>query len=137
MSELGKETLDDRTTELVQDLMQEAIDKRRQAIVYALARKMYQRFSAQEIQSSESQTDWEPIASLSQLRGLVGGRFQNLKDRWLAAGLPLRAHRGDREEEAEVNHDGWLELATWINKQGYETRLSDESEEGLFQVRQR
>ena len=98
---------------------------------------MYQRFANRNLHESGNENDWQPIASLSQLRALVGGRFQNLKARWLTAGLPLRAHRGDREEEAQVDHDGWLELSIWINKQGYETRLSDEREEGLFQVRRR
>lgn len=78
---------------------------------------------------------WTGVESLSRLRALVGGRFQQLKQRWIDAGLPLRAHRGDRTGRVEIDRDGWLELAAWIQKQGFEARLTNEISEFLFEVR--
>jgi hypothetical protein len=66
---------------------------------------------------------------------VVGGRFQNIKKKWVEAGLPLREHRGDRWKEFDLNKDGWLELVAWIGKQGFEARLTPESEEFIFQLR--
>ena len=113
----------------------DALELRRQAIVYAIARKFHSCLKDRDVSIATSADDWITISSLSQLRALVGGRFQNLKERWLVAGLPLRAHRGDRTEEAELNHQGWIDLVNWVAKQGFEARLSGERKEGLFEVR--
>lgn len=115
-----------------------AVTRRRQAIVYELARRFVKRFERhlvveeQDIKSDHE--GWISVESLSQLRAVVGGRFQNLKKKWTGAGLPLRDHRGDRSGSADLSSEGWVELSLWINKQGYEVRLS-EDEEGLFEVR--
>lgn len=80
---------------------------------------------------------WIEIESLSRLRGVVGGRFQNLKNRWVAAGFPLRAHRGDKSADYELNSEGWVELSNWILKQGFEARLTPEKPEVIFELRER
>lgn len=78
---------------------------------------------------------WTKISSLSGLRTLVGGRFANLKERWMAVGFPLR----DASEEGvkgRVNRAAWLELANWIEGQGYAARLPEDSSDGtLLEVR--
>jgi hypothetical protein len=79
--------------------------------------------------------EWVKITSLSQLRALVGGRFQQLKDRWVAAGFPLREHRGDRSKGATVDEAAWLDLAVWISRQGFEARRDASLSDELFAVR--
>ncbi|MCB0319827.1 MAG: hypothetical protein KDD60_02810, partial [Bdellovibrionales bacterium] len=76
---------------------------------------------------------WMTIASLSQLRKEVGGRFQNLRERWLNAGFPLKAHRGDPSERYELDKAGWLEMSSWLVKQGFECRLLEDLALGYFQ----
>lgn len=89
-----------------------------------------QRDSTQVVQEA-----WIGIESLSRLRSVVGGRFQNIKKKWMDAGFPLREHRGDRWKEFTLNQDAWLELASWIAKQGFEARLTPGSQEFLFELR--
>lgn len=138
-AELKSEQREDDAAETLRRLVRNGVMCRRQAIVYELARSLLERLrqSNVDLASAEelSQADWEKIESLSQLRATVGGRFQNLKKRWIKSGFPLREHRGDREGEAEIDEAGWVELALWINKQGYETRLASESEPWLLEVR--
>lgn len=121
------------------ETVRRAIECRRQVLVYEIARRLNSVLSSHtECAPSlidEETTPWIPIESLSKLRTEVGGRFRNLKDRWLAAGFPLREHRGDRSGDAKLNYQGWMELASWIGSQGYEVRLADEREEFLFEVR--
>ena len=114
-----------------------AVELRRQAIVVALARKLYRSLKEQALQlRSDSRGDgWIRIESLSQLRTTVGGRFQNLKQRWVAAGLPLREHRGDRSVKAELDREGWIELVGWMERQGWEASLATDEEDWLFSVR--
>ncbi len=119
--------------------LRQAFERRRASLVYGIA-KLFQR----ELEDGEplgrsplpSEVEgWQAIESLSQLRSLVGGRFQNLKQRWVAAGLPLREHRGDREGEAAIDENGWIELAVWINKQGFEAKLPTAGMPALIEVR--
>ena len=123
----------------LQRTMQSALRLRRQAIVFSVAREMYSIF--QEIGIQFPAVDglraqgWSRIESLSRLRAIVGGRFKNLKEKWVGAGFPLREHRGDREERGSVNGDGWLELSSWIARQGYEVRLAEASDSWLFEIR--
>jgi len=84
---------------------------------------------------NESDSKWIAIESLSSLRNLVGGRFHNLKEKWIEAGFPLREHRGDKAGEVEVKKQGWIELTNWILKQGYEARLAPDREDCLFELR--
>ena len=74
------------------------------------------------------------MKSFSQLRGLVGGRFENLKKKWLAAGLPLREH-GEPRGGLKIDPDSWRALASWTAKQGFEVRLAAEGAEHLFEAR--
>lgn len=121
------------------ELVRAALQRRRQAIVYGLAEHFFARLEFQKSAPTPSEVEngetWVGIESLSQLRSVVGGRFQNLKQKWVAAGLPLREHRGDRKGEATIDEDGWLALSVWINKQGYEARLVNDNENYLFEVR--
>ena len=121
------------------ELVRAALGRRRQAIVYALAERFHQmiRFETSEAspENEADQGDWTPIESLSQLRSVVVGRFQNLKQKWIAAGLPLREHRGDRSGEASLDEEGWLALSIWINKQGFEARLVSNNDTYLFEIR--
>ena len=123
--------------EELRTLLRESIASRRQAIVYTLARIAFDALQSGELSIASSEQDWIPIGSLSQLRSLVGGRFQNLKERWIAAGFPLRSHRGDRAADAEIDSEGWNELAAWIFSQGYDARLAADGVEdkALFFVK--
>lgn len=85
--------------------------------------------------NSYTEQNWVGIESLSRLRSVVGGRFQNLKKRWMKAGLPLKEHRGDQNLEFTLNEEGWVELTNWILKQGYEARLTDIQTGYLFELR--
>lgn len=78
---------------------------------------------------------WLQVESLSRLRSVVGGRFQNLRERWVAAGLPLREHRGDKSTGYTIDEKGWIELTNWILKQGYEARLAAADSDYLFELR--
>lgn len=124
----------------IKKLVQSALRRRRTAIVYAIARKLLTVFESSaptmDTGTPAKGMVWKRIESLSQLRAQVGGRFQNLKQKWVAAGFPLREHRGDRKAEAQLDYDGWIELASWIGKQGYEVRLAPEDEQYLFEVRE-
>lgn len=91
--------------------------------------------SLSDLQGSQTKDDWVAIESLSALRAVVGGRFQQLKERWVEAGFPLREHRGDRQQSAEFNEAGWVELSRWIVKQGFEVRRAQEGEEFFFKIR--
>ena len=78
---------------------------------------------------------WIDIESLSKLRNVVGGRFENIKRKWVGAGFPLREHRGDKAGQFEVNSEGWVELSNWMSKHGYESRLRPDRAECLFQIK--
>lgn len=86
-------------------------------------------------EESDSSEQWTGVESMSRLRGIVGGRFQNLKERWLSAGLPLKEHRGSKTRSYKIEKDGWIELSSWISQQGYEVRLASEEDDYLFFVR--
>ena len=120
----------------IRDSICSAIERRRTVLVNEIAKTIYEELS-HKIEHSSFESDWIPIESLSKLRQVVGGRFQNIKLKWLAAGFPLRAHRGDRQEEASLNEAGWLELSKWIYNQGYDVKLGVDSSEKLFEVKKR
>lgn len=79
---------------------------------------------------------WIDIESLSRLRTVVGGRFENIKKKWIGAGFPLREHRGDKAGAFTLNQGGWVELSNWMSKHGFEARLCPDKPECLFQIRQ-
>lgn len=90
--------------------------------------------SARSAESSVP-TKWQPIESLSRLRAIVGGRFENIKKKWTDAGLPLREHRGDKDKAYNIDSAGWEELSAWLLKHGYESRITPRSDLGAFEVR--
>lgn len=79
--------------------------------------------------------DWLVIDSLSKLRAVVGGRFKNIKEKWIAAGFPLRDSKGSDIKEHKVDQAGWIELSAWISNQGFESRLTPDNSNCLFMVR--
>ena len=122
-------------------LASEAFRRRRQVIVFEVARQLLAVLESRGFGAGRGQllvagdsAQWQKIESLSQLRAAMGGRFKNLKERWVEAGFPLREHRGDREGKAAVDPNGWVELSLWINKKGFEVRLAEESEPWLFEL---
>ncbi len=121
----------------IRSVVRGAIQRRRQAIVFYVAKRVTEQVkqtSLPAMSPESSQVDWVHVESLSQFRSMVGGRFQKLKERWLAAGFPLREHRGDRAGSAEVDHDGWVELTVWVSRQGYKARLAREEDPWLFEI---
>jgi hypothetical protein len=139
MSEvISDDDVENRINEL-KSMVRNAVELRKSAIVYGVAQKLFHAFEnvAENAPVSvvQGKGSWVKIESLSQLRAAVGGRFRNLKDKWTGAGLPLREHRGDRTGKANLSFDGWVELAAWITKQGYEVKLAGEEEPWLFEVR--
>lgn len=122
--------------EKVCELVTGALERRRQVMVYELAKLFFERLPTEARSEADGENDgWIMVESLSQLRTFVGGRFQNLKQKWVEAGLPLREHRGDRKVAGEVNQVGWVELSLWIARQGYEAKLASSEEDGLFMIR--
>ncbi len=79
---------------------------------------------------------WHKIESLSRLRGLLGGRFENLKRKWTEAGFPLKLGKGKVAASSKVKDEGWSELSAWILKQGYESRLPREEADYFFEIRE-
>lgn len=133
---------DENGHEAVARVAQDSIRRRRQVVVFEIARQIHALLQARGLATGHSITpqgaddsQWYKVESLSQLRAVVGGRFKNLKERWVEAGFPLREHRGDREGKASVDKEGWAQLGLWINKQGFQVRLADDSEPWLFEVR--
>lgn len=128
--------VDEQTREWVLSVVREATAREETAITAMLVQKL--RDIARPVVEegpAASSAEWIGIESLSRLRSVVGGRFQNIKKKWVDAGFPLREHRGDRWKDFEINHDAWLELAAWIAKQGFEARLTPDSEEFIFQLK--
>ena len=125
--------------EVFAEVLNEAFDRRRPQLAFELQRVLSraepERAPAVAGGSPTPAERWVAVESLSRLRSLVGGRFQNVKDRWVSAGFPLREHRGEELHQVAASETGWLELSTWIAKQGFEARLTPESKEGFFEVR--
>ncbi|NLF26136.1 MAG: hypothetical protein GX589_10850 [Deltaproteobacteria bacterium] len=90
--------------------------------------------AANESASSAQAGEWIPVKSFSNLRALVGGRFENLKKKWVEAGLPLREKVG-KSGDRRVEPEAWSILAAWILKQGYEARLADAKSGYFFEIR--
>ena len=71
---------------------------------------------------------WLNIETLSQLKTVVGGRLSTVKQKWTTANLPLRRHKGDREEPWEIAEDGWQALVLWLQQQGFEVHPNSSKE---------
>ena len=122
--------------ERIERTVANALDSRKEILAHEiLDRVAAMRANAGSQEPPTVTAEWQKIESLSALRGLVGGRFQNLKEKWIQAGFPLREHRGDKVGKYSVNTVGWIDLSNWILKQGFETRLVSDDPECLFELR--
>jgi hypothetical protein len=88
-----------------------------------------------DLNKSESSDSWIGIESLSRLRAVVGGRFQNIKQKWMDAGFPLKEHRGEVALSYDISQDGWIKLSTWISNQGFEVRLTPDKQNQIFEIK--
>lgn len=124
-------------TSLLESVVNQVFESRRDSYVFQCANRLRELVSdAREVASAAPViNDWVEIESLSRLRTVVGGRFENTKKKWIAAGFPLREHRGDKLSAFVVNEAGWIELSNWIIKQGFETRQNPGKEHCLFELR--
>lgn len=88
----------------------------------------------QEIEYS-AESDWLAIDSMSKLRAIVGGRFDTLKSKWVAAALPVKQKKGDEIPEFSVDLSGWSELENWLMKMGYKARLRSDLSDRVFEIK--
>ena len=126
------------TVQIFESVLREAFSAKHDLFVHSFVELLAANteLASKRTEPASVEADWQEIESLSRLRSIVGGRFQNLKSRWLAAGLPLREHRGDKSGEFELNQEGWIELSNWILKQGFESRLTPEKSGVIFELRE-
>lgn len=133
-----KAILDDLMKEC-ESALERAFNLRRASFVSAIAETLQQaqiKHSPQaKLNADGTEQQWLSIESLSALRHVVGGRFNNLKQKWVEAGFPLREHRGDKGKSFEIDQKGWIELSNWILKQGFESRLTPERDDCLFELK--
>lgn len=126
-----------KTVAFFEDCLDEVFSSREDFYVATLGQKlrvgMSQSSGAKE--SAASDAAWIGIESLSRLRAVVGGRFQNIKQRWVDAGLPLKEHRGERTESFTLDQEGWVTLSSWIASQGFEIRLTPDRRDQVFEIR--
>lgn len=127
-----KVNLSEMLKKRVDGLIRQVFKERREFFVSQIKNKLGDLASKN---GSTVEFEWQGVESLSQLRSIVGGRFQNLKERWVNAGLPLREHKGDRESVPKIDQQHWLELSSWILKQGFETRLAQSEVDHLFEIK--
>ncbi len=114
--------------------LESVLEERRDFFVHEV-RLLCRGLALQAEAGAQSDSRWIAVESLSRLRSIVGGRFQNLRKRWVEAGFPLREHRGDKSGQYTLNDQGWLELSNWILKQGFEVRLAAPDSDWLFELR--
>jgi hypothetical protein len=72
------------------------------------------------------------IATLYQLRKNVGGRFALLKERWLAAGLPLTTRDGAVLQREDPLGSGWQTFVVWLLERGYQAERSTDGKNLLI-----
>lgn len=122
----------------LRDLVRSAIEVRRHSLVFEAAelweRELCRLPGETGAQEPMAEAVWQPIASLSQLRVAVGGRFQKLRERWVEAGFPLREHRGDRPIKPEITAEAWDGFAGWLHSEGYQARLAMPTDAWLFEI---
>jgi len=129
--------IDRQLAETIVTAVARALDEREQGLIAEIVQQLRPivKAAGQASPAPQLRDDWAGVESLSRLRSVVGGRFQNIKKKWTDAGFPLREHRGDKWQEYTLDKNGWLELVIWIAKQGFEARLTPESREMLFELR--
>ncbi|RIL08408.1 MAG: hypothetical protein DCC75_08995 [Proteobacteria bacterium] len=120
--------------------LEEALSESREAAIQRAMIALQTKFrpvsgSADSANAAANGADWVGVESLSRLRAIVGGRFQNLKQKWIEAGLPLRERKGQKIDVSKVNEKGWIELSNWILKQNFEARLTLDNPEHIFELR--
>ncbi len=121
---------DDRLIAAIEDVFK----KRRGVYIDQLAKIILRQPGAKTVERAQ-QAEWVGIVSLSGLRTLVGGRFSNLKEKWLAAGFPLKESKADEKQSYTIVKSAWLELVDWIEGQGFTARLPPDKGSGiLFEV---
>jgi len=128
----------DHSVVVFESALREAFERHRDRFVHEISAKLGRSALKDGVISDNGskENEWIAIESLSRLRNLVGGRFQNLKKKWMNAGFPLREHRGDKGTDYQVDQKGWIELSNWILKQGYEAKLAPEQSKYLFELRE-
>ena len=110
--------------------------ERRDFLVQGALKKLTTALEGRSVLAGKaSAKDWVDVESLSSLRTLVGGRFASLKKKWVEAGFPLRQHRGDKAHDYKIREEGWIELAAWIAKQGFEAKLAGPDEDCPIKIR--
>ena len=120
----------------VVELVRRSIRSKRELIVHAIVERLRGTGGAPVPPTANREGgEWTGVESLSRLRSIVGGRFQNIKDRWIGAGLPLKEHRGERSKLGKIDQAGWLELSSWVQRQGFEVRLASDRDDILFEIR--
>lgn len=126
----------DKTSSFFEDVIHKVFAARREAFVLETMEKLRGASITVTQPSLPSLEEvWIEVESLSRLRSVVGGRFQNIRKKWLESGFPLREHRGDKQEDYELIQEGWVELSNWILKQGYEARLTPEKVGCVIELR--
>ena len=134
----SKENLVEHSSRFFERVIEEVFRTRKEAFVISVAEKLrgvVRTAPAEEVVTE--QEPWIEVESLSRLRSVVGGRFQNIRKKWLSSGLPLREHRGDKDEGYEIIPEGWVELSNWILKQGYDARLTPDKTGCVLELRKR
>jgi hypothetical protein len=121
-----------------EDIIADVFLQKRDFFIHAIRQKLVgMSLQSNQPEVTDEGEEWIQILSLSRLRSVVGGRFQNLKDKWIEAGFPLREHRGDTGAQYEVSEEGWIAISNWIAGQGFEARLASSDSKHLFEVRKR
>lgn len=115
--------------------VRQMFEERADFFVYEIKEKLRRALTNISPEIEEQTAEWIGIESLSRLRAIVGGRFQNLKSKWLSVGFPLRDSKNEKVKPGKFNQKGWLDLSQWILAQGYESRLCNEGGEYLFELR--
>lgn len=120
-----------------ENCLKRAFESRRDVFVFELLKKLRRENLRATVAVTSEGTEgaWTDIESLSKLRNVVGGRFENIKKKWTGSGFPLREHRGDKGASFTVNNEGWVELSNWLSKHGYESRLRPDKPDCLFQIK--
>ena len=80
--------------------------------------------------------EWQGIESLSRLRRVAGGRLENIKKKWIEAGLPVKADPGMKNDGGVLNEAGWIVLSNWVSGRGFEVRRTADSKY-FFEVRRK
>lgn len=131
------DSLLEHTVSTFEGYLRNAFAARRDIFIFEIIKQLRREQFAGPRAVAEEGADggWIDVESLSKLRNVVGGRFENIKRKWVGAGFPLREHRGDKAGDFEINSEGWVELSNWMSKHGYESRLRPDRTECLFQIK--